>query len=203
MASAQMQLNSERRPLVGGVAYIISMIGSPPVVTMAALLQIALSSADERRWTWAVMYFLIAVIGPSIYMVWQLSKGQISDLDVTTREQRFPAQRFTTMIAWFAWLVMRNNGVGQPMLVFPGMMAIQMLVILLVTTRWKISVHCASMAGATTFLWHLNGSPWSLAIGLPVLAWSRLIMRRHSLAEIVAGSLLGPLAFLLALTLAR
>lgn len=189
--------------MIRGLAYIISMIGSPPVVTTAALLAIALGSADERRWAWAVMYFLLAVIVPFFYMVWQLHKGRIDDLDVTTREQRFPSQLFTTTLAWFAWLVMRNNDVGTSMLTFPGMLAITMLVILLVTTRWKISVHCATMAGVTTFLWHLNGSPWPLIVGVPVLAWSRLTLERHSLVEIIAGTLLGPAAFWLALVLAR
>lgn len=188
--------------MIKGLAYIVSMIGSPPVVTTAALIVVALESPDERRWAWAVMYFLLAVIVPFFYMVWQLRKGRIDDLDVTTRAQRFPSQLFTTILAWFTWLVMRNNGVTTPMLVLPGMFAITMLVILIVTTQWKISVHCAFMAAATTFLWHLTGSFWPLVVGVPLLAWSRLILDRHSLMEIIGGTLVGPIAFWLALLLA-
>jgi hypothetical protein len=68
-----------------------------------------------------------------------------------------------------------------------------MLAVCGVATRWvKVSLHMAFGALATTTLLSL-GSPagWALLAVMPVLAWSRLALNRHRLAEVVAGVLAG------------
>jgi len=63
---------------------------------------------------------------------------------------------------------------------------------LLITMYWKISGHGAAIASLTVFICGLYGSlaaPVLLAI--PLVAWARVRLHRHTLAQTVAGSLVG------------
>jgi membrane-associated phospholipid phosphatase len=64
-----------------------------------------------------------------------------------------------------------------------------------ITTVWKISIHCAVAAGSVTILALLLGpwvAPGYLLVGLT--AWSRVVLKDHTAAQVVAGSLLGAAA---------
>jgi hypothetical protein len=68
-----------------------------------------------------------------------------------------------------------------------------MLAVCAAATRWvKVSLHMAFGALSTTTLL-LAGSPagWVLLAVMPVLAWSRLALERHSTAEVAIGLLTG------------
>ncbi|MGQ0535973.1 MAG: hypothetical protein ACT4PT_07860 [Methanobacteriota archaeon] len=64
-------------------------------------------------------------------------------------------------------------------------------ILLAITLRWKMSVHMLGNSGAVvllSFAW-----PWAALLMLlhPPVAWARLRLKAHSLAQIVAGLLLG------------
>jgi membrane-associated phospholipid phosphatase len=61
-------------------------------------------------------------------------------------------------------------------------------------------VHTSAAAGAATVVWILLGTPLSLLI-VPLIAWSRVRLRRHTLLQTVVGALLGFSVFLIALSL--
>jgi membrane-associated phospholipid phosphatase len=52
-------------------------------------------------------------------------------------------------------------------------------------------VHSAAAAATATLAWSLIGTPLPLFIGVPIIAWSRVRLRRHSVAQTVAGASLG------------
>jgi membrane-associated phospholipid phosphatase len=60
---------------------------------------------------------------------------------------------------------------------------------------WKISIHCAVASGSVTILALMFG-PWLIpAYALVALTgWSRVALKDHSAAQVVAGSLLGLVA---------
>ena len=61
-----------------------------------------------------------------------------------------------------------------------------------ITTVWKVSIHCAVAAGSVTVLTLLFG-PWLVPAYLLVAltAWSRVALKDHTTAQVLAGSLLG------------
>lgn len=71
--------------------------------------------------------------------------------------------------------------------------------------RWiKLSLHMASLAFFGIAAWPLSVPASSFAIAcLPLLAWSRLRMGRHVLAEVVGGTVLGGICALALHTLAN
>jgi len=61
---------------------------------------------------------------------------------------------------------------------------------LFITLWWKISIHASSLAGTVTFLTALYGAIVLPAFLLVILvSWSRVVLRRHTVAQVVAGAL--------------
>ena len=65
-------------------------------------------------------------------------------------------------------------------------------VLALVTVVWKISIHCAVASGTVTLLCLTYGPFVAFGYGLVVLlGWARVVSGDHSVAQVVAGSVLG------------
>ena len=61
---------------------------------------------------------------------------------------------------------------------------------MIVTLWWKISIHASSLAAAATLLTALYGNiVLPVFVLLAALCWSRVVLRRHTVGQVVAGSL--------------
>jgi len=70
-----------------------------------------------------------------------------------------------------------------------------MAITLLVSTFWKISIHASCVAGVITSLALLvDARAWWLSPLVLATAWSRMLLRHHSLAQVAAGTFLGAIA---------
>jgi len=68
------------------------------------------------------------------------------------------------------------------------------LVFMGINLLWKISVHTAFVAASATVLTILYGSTGALTVTLvPPIAWARIELEHHSLAQAAAGALLAAL----------
>ena len=185
----------------GDLARAISNAGSPPVLTALAMGLTATTLSQPRAWLWAVLYVLIAVLTPFLYLARLVRKGKVTDLDVQLREQRKQPLLVTLACMGVAGLLLALGSAPSTLTVLAATSWLQVLTILGITLRWKISVHASAAAGAGTVIWALLGSPWPLFIGVPLIAWSRVRLRRHTLLQTVAGALLGWAFFLIAASL--
>ena len=70
----------------GFLAYVISQVGSPPVLAVVAMALLASTLSSPRAWRWAGVYVFLAIVTPILYLFWLLSHGWVSDLDVQLRE---------------------------------------------------------------------------------------------------------------------
>jgi membrane-associated phospholipid phosphatase len=66
------------------------------------------------------------------------------------------------------------------------------LIILFINLSWKISIHAMGVAGPTVALVYLFGFP-GLIFGLiiPLVMWSRVILKKHTVSQVLAGGMLG------------
>ncbi len=180
----------------GRLAYAISQVGSPPVLTATAIALNGSMLSSPRAWMWAGIHILLAILAPLLYLVWLVRQGLANDLDVQLRQQRIKPMLFTVVCAGLAWLVLLLGAAPQPMVVLAGALWVQAAMIFVITLRWKVSVHCTAAAGTATVAWFLMGTPLPLLIGVLLIAWSRVRLRRHTLAQTIAGMLLGLAVFL-------
>ena len=175
----------------GFLAYVISQVGSPPVLAVVAMALLASTLSSPRAWRWAGVYVFLAIVTPILYLLWLLSHGWVSDLDVQLREERTRPLVFTIACAGVAWLVLALGGAPLEMVVVAGGLWLQMAVIFGITLWWKISVHSAAAAGVATLIWSLIGATLPLLVGVVIIAWSRVRLRRHTVAQTIAGAALG------------
>jgi hypothetical protein len=86
---------------------------------------------------------------------------------------------------------------GAPFLLtgYLAFMLASVAVLAAITTVWKISIHCAVASGSVTIL-ALTYGPLVLCAYLLVglLGWARVAVKDHSVAQVVAGSVLGAAA---------
>jgi len=184
------------RGLGGCLAHVISQVGSPPVLTTTAIALNASVLSSPRAWVWAGLHVLLAILTPLLYLVWLVYRGRVADLDVRLRQQRVKPMIFALVCAGLAWLALALGAAPRPTTALAGVLWVQAATIFAVTLRWKVSVHCTAAAGAATVVWLLMGTPLPLLVGVPLVAWSRVRLHRHTLSQTVVGTLLGLAVFL-------
>ena len=186
------------------IAYWISQLRSPPLVALLALLLTAVTLTLPGIWMWAGVYVLLAMIIPLGYLIWLVRRGKVADLDLHLREQRYGPFVVTLTGAALAWGVLTLGGAPQVLRLLAAATGVQTLVVFLITLRWKISVHTSMAAGMTVLVWSVIGKAAApLVITIPLIAWSRVKLRRHTFWQTVAGIVLGCLIFLIAVWLAK
>jgi membrane-associated phospholipid phosphatase len=142
------------------------------------------------------------VATPTLYVVWLLHRGEVTDFHLRVREQRIKPLTLTVITTLGAWLMLIVNHAPYLLVsVATAGMAI-ILLLLLVTSRWKISGHTTAISGLAMLCCVLLGpAATPVALGVPLVAWARVRLHRHTVAQTIAGAALGiltTLAFYLA-----
>lgn len=185
----------------GRLALVVSNVGSPPVLACLVVALTALKLATPGAWMWGGVYALLGVLLPFLYVVWLVKRGDVTDINIRLRKQRAQPFLVTILCNGLAWLVLTFGSAPPTMTIVAGATLLQVMAVFAVTLRWKISMHVATAAGATTMVWALFGTPLPFVFTVPLVAWSRVRLRRHSLSQTVAGALLGFFVFLAAAAL--
>jgi membrane-associated phospholipid phosphatase len=144
---------------------------------------------------WGALAALFAGVLPMIFISRGVRRGQWDDRYVGAKRPRLIVLSF--IIASVAAGLGLLAGLGAPgeLTGYVGCMLGSVAVLAAITTVWKISIHCAVAAGSVTILALLLG-PWVTPAYLLVAltAWSRVVLKDHTGAQVVAGSLLGAAA---------
>lgn len=184
------------------IAHWISQAGSPPVMGLLASVLLLTRLSAPHLWTWASLYVLLALIAPMGFLIWQLRRGRVTDLDVHFRQQRTASFLVTCCGFLLVWIAMTLGQAPLLLRLLAGMGFLQWVTLCLITLKWKISVHATSVTGTTLILvWSLGLAATPAVIAVPLVAWSRVKLRRHTPTQVLAGILLGCAVFTVALLL--
>jgi membrane-associated phospholipid phosphatase len=183
---------SQVKPAHFYIARHISNIFSPAVIALPLVLLVALyhSSSEISNILFGLITIFFVSIGPLIYIVIGVRLGKFTDVDVSIRSQRAGPFLFGLCSCLLGFFVIGQMH-GPKSLETLLLMAITSGIILMITTMWwKISIHASAMAAAVTMLTVLYGLIMLPAYLLVVLvSWSRVILKRHTLGQVIAGSL--------------
>ncbi|HVU14906.1 MAG TPA: hypothetical protein VHD90_26710, partial [Phototrophicaceae bacterium] len=176
-------------------ARLISDILSPPVIWGFLAFPIAFHEAQspEQALTWALTYTLMVCVIPAIYIGYMVWRGQITDLHMEVRKERIRPFIVSIIGTILAWVLLRWMD-APPLLGFFALVSLVLLgTMLLVTLVWQISMHTMSITCAVVAAGALYGVGPALLLTplIPVVGAARLKLRRHTLAEVIAGVLLG------------
>ncbi|MEU3570812.1 hypothetical protein AB0E96_20680 [Kitasatospora sp. NPDC036755] len=158
-------------------------------------------------WTgigWALFAVLFAAVVPTLIIRQGMRKGTVADRHVGQRKRRmtvFPLIMGSVLLS-FAVMIGLDAPADLTALVLA--MFASLVPILVITAWWKVSVHTAVATGAVVCLAIALGPLWLLLSPLvPLIGWSRVVLRDHTTAQTVVGTVVGALTAGLTFWLAR
>lgn len=175
------------------VARWISILGHPFVLIPLMVAAGTAGWLPPGRVALIVGIVLLGSVVPLLLlMAWRVRSGAWTNYDVSVREERHGLYPAALLVAGATVLLLAATGAPWPIL--RGVLSVLLLIALaaVVNLRLKISLHTAFATYTTAVLF-----PGSPALGAALLAltlaiaWSRLELGRHTLAEVVGGALLG------------
>lgn len=175
-------------------ARVLSNVISPP--TMFAATGLALGIFERSLWPgfgWGALYAIIISLLPMLMIVYLLRTGRIGDLHMSaTHERHIPyLTAAASGAAVYALMTFLNGPVLLRCLSVFNVITLSSLA--LINSRWLISIH-ATAAAAT---WLILTLVFGAVVGLVVLPLAiliclvRLYLRRHTVAQVAAGAVLG------------
>jgi membrane-associated phospholipid phosphatase len=178
------------------LARICAEVFAPGVLVALLLLVVgweAGSAPGVSRW-WGLPAALFAAGIPMAYVFRGVRRGRFTDHHIAEREHRRGPLLFgaASVIAGTAALVALGAPREIVALLVAGMAGL--VVFLVVTAFWKMSIHAGVAAGTVAVLTAVYG-PWALtgALLVPLIGWSRVRLKAHTLAQVVAGTVVGAL----------
>jgi len=174
------------------VAHYVSNILSPVAISLPFVLLVALYHAQNVPMALlsALIVLFFLSFGPMIYILIGVRMGKFSDPDVSMRSQRVGPFLFGigSSLVGFVTLFVTHGPKNLQTLVL--ITIISGVVMMVVTLWWKISIHASSLAAVATVLTALYGLVLLTSFVLLIaVCWSRVVLRRHTLGQVVAGSL--------------
>jgi hypothetical protein len=174
---------------------IISDAFSPPVIWGVLAIPIAFREArsSEQALLWALTYIVMVCILPAVYIGWMVWRGHISDIHMPVRRERIRPFIVSLVGTGLAWGILRLMGAPPLLPIFALVSLALLLSMLLVTLVWQISMHSMSITCAVVATGALYGVVPALLLSplIPVVGAARIKLRRHTLAEVIAGGMLG------------
>jgi membrane-associated phospholipid phosphatase len=144
---------------------------------------------------WGLLVGLFAAILPVLFVQYGIRHWQWTSRNVSVRRERLAALGFIVASDATGVLTLLALRAPRAMTGYLAAMLVTSAVITAITFTWKISVHCV-VASATVALVALTyGAVALLGLTLVALvAWSRVRLRAHTTAQVMAGALLGAAA---------
>lgn len=184
------------------LASLISLLFSPFIVPTEAIILLVriYTQTWEQFALWAFISVLFVNILPFLYIYISVKLGKLTDIHVIVREQRFVPLLFALLSALIGIIILYFLGAAKGLIHLGICYIINVIVFLLITQFWKISLHCAVVAGCVTALAHIVTPKMALLflLILPV-AWARIHKKCHTPIQTLAGSIIAVIVTKLAL----
>lgn len=133
---------------------------------------------------------ILLIVIPFTYLHVALRLGWVSKWDLPKKEERRPIMLIFFICSIISLVLVKTFGTSMLFELFVLVLLIGFITSL-ITFFWKISIHMVlDTTGVliTNFLLGLNF--WPLFLLIPVVAWARLKLKRHTPAQIAAGIVL-------------
>lgn len=180
------------------MAKTISTITNPPIICIPLFLIICYTlsfNGEEFDFNKFIVLELISVIFTSILplaiiLFWAKKLG--TDNDISNRSDRYMPLIVGIISYFIGFLISYALGLDNFLTCLLLCYSINTGVVLIFTTKWKISVHTTALSGPVAALILLLG-PFGAILGIiyPVLIWSRVLLKKHTLSQAISGGVQG------------
>ncbi|MEI6639704.1 MAG: hypothetical protein FDX02_04285 [Chlorobium sp.] len=176
------------------VADALSWIISPVIMAPTAYAAIVMLGFGDHpnRLSYMMVLLFASTLAPVLLISGLKKTGKISDYNITFREQRFLPLLALVGVNALGYELMQQ--LAAPRLLGGILLfnAINMVVMLLITLQWKISIHLFTLTSSIALLFVQFGSPvlWLLPL-VPLLMWSRIVLKAHNFMQTLVGGVVG------------
>jgi membrane-associated phospholipid phosphatase len=165
----------------------------PPVVVSIQLLASPMTQPGfPGTMGYGALAALFVCVLPLFLLLVLVRQGKVTDHHVSDRRQRAPVLLMALASILAGLLVL--TAAGAPRSVVAMVLAVVAGVVVLagISPFWKISGHAAAVSSAAVIGVLMLGPAWlPLLLLIPAVGWSRVVLRAHSAAQVIAGSLFG------------
>jgi membrane-associated phospholipid phosphatase len=179
------------------VARISTEVAQPPLVLSLLLV---LAAVRDGGGVGALLPGLVAAVticlAPLLVVVILARRGKLTDHHVGDKKQRRPVMLWTLASALIGCGLLTL--INTPVTVWALIAGILggILALIIVSPFWKVSGHAMTLGGATISSAMLFGV-WSIpfVIAAPLVCWSRVYLKDHTLSQVLAGFVTGLVVF--------
>jgi len=180
------------------IAKHISTFTNPPIICIPLFLIICLtlsfngSGFDFNKFLVLEVVSLIfaSILPMAIILFWAKKLG--TDKDISNRSDRYMPLIVGIISYFIGFLICIIFNLDNFLTCLLLCYSINTGVVLLFTTKWKISVHTTGLSGPVAALILLLGPVGALfGILYPILIWSRVLLKKHTLSQAICGGVQG------------
>jgi len=180
------------------IAKTISALTNPPIICIPLFLIICIvlsfenGAFDFNKFIVLELISLVfaSILPMAIILFW--AKRLNTDSDISNREDRYMPLVIGIVSYFIGFLISLAINLDNFLTLLLLCYTVNTGVVLLITSKWKISVHTTGLSGPNAALILLLG-PVGAAIGIlyPLLIWSRVLLKKHTLAQAICGGAQG------------
>ncbi|MEU7068128.1 hypothetical protein [Streptomyces sp. NPDC046161] len=142
--------------------------------------------------SWGLFAAFFTAIVPTVVLAWGASCGHWGDRSLRLRHERLVAAPAVLAPVIAGTVMLYVLGAPDEVGALVAAMLMVLVVLAGITTVWKVSVHSA-VASAAVAVWVVTSGLWWMvaAAVVPLIGWSRVQLRCHTVAQVVVGVLVG------------
>ena len=180
-----------RRSTAERVSYLLE----PKNWIIATIIAVGWHADRVAGLGWGLLAAFFAAGLPTLFINRGIRRGRWTDRYVGARRPRLIVLSFIIASVATGLVLLLALGAPRELSGYFGFMLVSVAVLAAISTVWKISIHCAVASGSVTILALIYG-PWLIpGYALVALtAWSRVALKDHTTAQVVAGCVLGAIA---------
>ena len=185
-------MNKER------IAKTISTFTNPPIICIPLFLIISIVLSFENG-SFNINKFIIvelisiifaSILPMAIILYW--ARKLNADGDISNRQDRFTPLIVGVVSYFIGFLVSLTLNIDNFLTLLLLCYSINTFIVMLITLKWKISIHTTGLSGPVAALILLLGPVGALfGILYPILIWSRVTLKKHTMAQAIAGGVQG------------
>lgn len=164
----------------------------PVVVSIQLLISPLIQDGFPATMVYGALAALFVCVLPLFLLLVLVRLGKVTDHHVSDRSQRAPVLLMALGSILAGLLVLHEAGAPASVLAMVLAVVGGVVVLAAVSPFWKMSGHAAAISCSAVVAVLMLGPAWTpLLVLVPAVGWSRVVLRAHTVAQVVAGSLFG------------
>lgn len=170
------------------VARAVTLLINAPLLAALTFVYVFYTAPEPTSALMLSTAILFSGVLPVAVILYMKRSGIVTEMMVDNRDER--TKPFLGAIASYLLGVAALTALAAPvqMVYLMACYLVNSLIMMVITLRYKISIHASGVAGPATFLVHQYGvSLWPFTVLAVLVGWARLELRVHTVGQIAWG----------------